>query len=69
MFRRKVRLIGDEMLHRFGICRDRSWARLRYLIEMCLTKDAPHQRCASPEVGNAAAWTAVQGLLLRDYGT
>jgi hypothetical protein len=24
---------------------------------------------ASPEVGNTAAWTAVLGLLLRDYGT
>jgi len=24
--------------------------------------------CASPEVGNAAAWTAVLGLLLREYG-
>src|SRR5260370_40387992 len=58
MFRRKVRLIGDEMLHRYGACRDRSSPR----------------RCAEPEVrltrwGNAAAWTAVLGLLLRDYGT
>jgi hypothetical protein len=53
MFRRKVRFIGDEMLHRFGAGRDRSSARL----------------CAAPQVGDAAAWTADLGLLLRDYGT
>jgi len=38
MFRRKVRLIGDEMLHRYGACRDR-WSARR----VCLERGAPHR--------------------------
>src|ERR1700686_3986310 len=46
MFRRKVRLIGDEMLHRYGACRDRWSARL-----LCLAGGVPHQRWATPRHG------------------
>src|SRR5215472_460883 len=55
MFRRTVRLLGDEMLHRFGAGRDRSAARLR-----ALTK-----RWVLPKGGPYRGVTAV--LLLRDW--
>jgi hypothetical protein len=41
MFRRTIRLIGDEMLHRFGARRDRLSARLCALPEMRLTRGGP----------------------------
>ena len=68
VFRRTVRLLGDEMLHRFGAGRDRSATRLRALTKRCVLPRGAYQevrltqRWAKPRRGPLFAASQLRSL-------